>query len=863
MLARDWIGCASACLALTACGNSSSPASTHPGHGAPPSYTANLGNGVTPLHFPRVTGGDYAVVFEPKTSTVSLTRDGTVLVSFPADGFELGRVNAVDDNTNYDPYPLAISESGYSPPAGLHWLPVVSAKVTAETSQSLTLALDHGENQTSTLKVVVDEPGSFTAVLTPDASDTGIAYFRLRPLVDTHEAFYGLGEYYDDVNSRGKVRAMQLEASGKFESGYNEAHVPVPFVIGTRGWGLFVECPYPGAFDVAAKQDDRVEATFGTGEASKSGITFHLFGADQPLDVTKLYYDVTGYPSMPARWALGPWIWRDENKNQAQVESDLTTIRNDDLAATAYWIDRPYATGVETFDFLPSQFPDPQAMIQSMHDLGFRTALWHSPYLDVNDPSTQTLRDVAKAKGYYPPVTGLLLNGWGPPIDLTNPAAFAWWQGLVETYTKMGVEGFKLDYGEDVVPGILGARDVWKFHDGSDERTMHDRFQLFYHSVYAQTLPASGGFLLCRHGTYGDQKNVGIIWPGDLDSSFAKQGETTQDASGNSYVAVGGLPASMIAGITLGPSGFPFFASDTGGYRHSPPDKELFTRWFEQTSVSTAMEIGTSTNDVAWEPTAGNGFDQQMLGWYRTYVRLHLRLWPYEWTYAQNLFKDGRAIERAFGLAYPELGVNPSDEYLFGDNLFVAPVLARGETERTAILPPGKWVSWWTGVAYDGGTAGGNTVTLPAALDTLPLLLRAGGIVPLLRPTIDTMSPTSQPSLVDSYSTTPGVLWAEIAPGDASSFTVFDGAVLTQAQKANGLELTYKDGKEFQYGAEFVVIAAGGAPSAVIDNGSALTEAASASDLDTATSGWAYDAANSGTLYVKVSPGTHTVEVAK
>ena len=83
------------------------------------------------------------------------------------------------------------------------------------------------------------------------------------------------------------------------------------------------------------------------------------------------------------------------------------------------------------------------------------------------------------------------------------------------------------------------------------------------------------------------------------------------------------------------------------------------------------MEIGTSSNDVAWEPTPGNGFDAEMLGWYRTYTRLHLRLWPYEWTYAERLKSDGRAIERALGLAYPELGENPSDEYLFGDSLLV------------------------------------------------------------------------------------------------------------------------------------------------------------------------------------------------
>jgi alpha-D-xyloside xylohydrolase len=85
----------------------------------------------------------------------------------------------------------------------------------------------------------------------------------------------------------------------------------------------------------------------------------------------------------------------------------------------------------------------------------------------------------------------------------------------------------------------------------------------------------------------------------------------------------------MVAGIGLGPSGFPFYGSDTGGYRHAPPDVETFRRWFEHTAFSTVMQIGTSSNDVAWEFG-----DDELLASYRFYTRLHLRLFPYLWTYA-------------------------------------------------------------------------------------------------------------------------------------------------------------------------------------------------------------------------------------
>ncbi len=805
-----------------------------------------------------VSAGPYTVTVRASDLQMVLSRGADPLLRFPLDGLQLGAVTTLSDSANYDPYPILEPGPLTREPDGLRWLSVAHARLEATEQTSFRLELAFDEGKTATMQVEASAAGSFRLVLTPDEAGVPVAIVRLRPRADASEGFYGLGEYLDDVNHRGHARAMQLEADGSLESGYNEAHVPVPLLIGTRGWGLFVESRYPGVFDVATGADDLIDVAFGTGAASTQGLVFHLFGADHPLDITKIYYDVTGYPTLPSRWALGPWVWRDENRDQAQVEADLDAMRDLDLATSAIWIDRPYATGVNTFDFNAAQFPDPQAMIDKAHALGFRVGLWHTPYLDEADPSTQALRDEANAKGYYPKQAGLLLNGWGKPIDLTNPAAYGWWQGLIRRYTDMGIEGYKMDYGEDVVPGLLGARNVWEFADGSDERTMHSLFTLLYHRVYAETLPPDGGFLLCRAGKYGDQVSARVIWPGDLDASFSKHREKLV-VNGESYNAVGGLPASVIAGLTLGPSGFPFYGSDTGGYRHSPTNKELFTRWFEQTALSTVMQIGTGANDVAWEPTADNGFDTEMLGWYRDYTRLHLRLFPYEWTYAKAIATNGRPIERPFGLAFPEAGEHPSDEYLFGDDLLVAPVLESGARSRSVLFPPGKWVDWWTGEAH----AGSARADVDAPLDRLPLFLRAGGIIPLLRPTIDTLSPTTDPARVDSYATSPGVLYVRVAPGPASSFTVFDGAELSQQDDPSAVTLSSSDGSEFRSGTLFEVMSMSAKPASVTDNGVAMAEAASLDALDPLPQGWLYDATAGGRVWVKVAAGEHSVVVTR
>lgn len=807
----------------------------------------------------RLERAGYAVDLDAATLTLTLSKEGDALLRMPADAMQLGAVDEITEEYLYDPYPILVDTPFSVEPPGLRWLVPKRASLVAVTDEAFEIRLDYQEGKEAVLRVAASADGRFRCQLTPAADGVPVALVRLQPRVDESEAFYGLGEYFDAVNHRGKVRAMQFEIDGAQESGYNEAHVPIPLLVGTRGWGIFVESYYTGLFDVASQQPDLVDIVFGLGSAATSGLTFHLLVADHPLDVTKHYYELTGYPKLPARWALGPWVWRDENEDQAQIESDIQTMRDLDLPASGIWVDRPYARAVNSFDFDPSMFTDAQAMIDFAHGMGFRMALWHTPYLDEDHEATRALHEEALAKGYYPPKAGILANNWGNLIDFTNPEAYAWWQGLIRRYTEMGIEGFKLDYAEDVVPGIFGARNVWEFHDGRDDRTMHAEYQLFYHRVYAETLPESGGFLICRAGTIGDQVNVDVIWPGDLDANMADHKERVEGED-ESYTAVGGLPAAVIAGLTLGPSGFPFFGSDTGGYRHAPTDKETFTRWFQHTALSTVMQIGTGTNEVAWEEKEGTGFDQEMLDWYRRYTRLHLRLFPYEWTYAQRIAADGRPIQRALGLAYPELGVHPDHTYLFGDDLLVAPVVERGARQREVVFPPGTWVDWWDGTRHEGS----QTATVDAPLDKLPLYLRAGGIIPMLRPTIDTMAPTSVPGEVDSYATTPGVLHARIAPGPATSFEVFDGAQLGQQDAGDSLVLTSGDGTEFAHGVVFEVISEPAAPSSVTDQGQEIPARASLEALSLSPSGWFHDAsARGGTLYVKVGPGSHEVQVVR
>lgn len=805
-----------------------------------------------------LTRDDYSLRFTPATNELSLLRDGQPLLRFPTDAIQLGFVDQVQESFNYDPWPLLDDGTlfSYAAPAGLTWESIRSATVESSSETSLQLHLSYPSGEAS-LTVEQADSGRYRLRLQPESGASRVAYFRLRPQIDPQEALYGLGGYEDEVNHRGKRRAMQIEAMPDTESGYNDAHVPIPFAIGTTGWGFFVESRHPGAWDMASHSADRIDTLVGTGQDSGRGLQFHLFAARHPLDVTKKYYDVTGAPGLPARWALGPWLWRDDAVSQAQILADCQTMRDLDLADNGIWADRPFASGMSTFDFDKRTFADAPDMIQKVHDLGFAFALFHTPYMDDADPATATLSKEAHSGGYYPKQVGLLISKWGQPIDFTNPAAFDWWKSLVHRYTDLGVNGYKLDYGEDIVVGLPSFRNVWRLHDGSDERTAHATYKLEYHRVFRETLPEDGSFLLCRVGAYGDQKYGCVIWPGDMDANFARYGERARDRGGKEYTAIGGLPATVIYGLTLGPSGYPFYGADTGGYRHAPPTKEAFVRWFEQTALSSVMQVGTNTDNVPWETPPSTDFDGEVLTLYREYARLHLRLWPYEWTLATRIAGDGHPIQRPLGLAYPELGQHPNDVYLFGDDLLVAPVVDEGATQKRVVFPPGRWVNYFDGTSYSGP----QTTMVAAPLAALPLYLREGGIVPLLRPTIDTLRPTTQPARVDSYATTPGVLYPRLVPGPTSSFTLFDGTELGQEAAPGRLTLRAKSGREFLSGALFEVLAFPSRPTSVREGTSPLPERASLSALEAEENGWFFDPIRHGTLYVKVAAGSHVVEI--
>jgi alpha-glucosidase (family GH31 glycosyl hydrolase) len=774
-----------------------------------PASTVDLGGGV--------------VATLAADGSFSIARNGTVVVATPPGTALFARTSDPDN------------PDGWHDPTKAHddltTLPVDATTVAA--------GADDDGSSTKALHLVVPAQPDDTALLSVTlAADGGFAT--------------GLGEQYDHVSASGRVTPTFLTLSGAWESGTNEVHVPVPFLVSSGGWGLFVATREAGSFDVAATDPTTVRATF---EGRTLDVWF--FVDPDPLAVVARFNRLAGLPRRLPRWALSPIHWA-HYKSAADALSIAAQYRQRHIPTSAMWLDDGWQTGLDTFVLSPTAYGDDPAMMDKLGALGYRVLAWTTPYLEqphgAPADEAQQLYQQADASKYFvqdglghtyvSPATPV--KGGAGIIDFTNAAARAFWENLVARATRTNLHGFKCDYGEELIPNILGQRDQVLFSDGTTSRTAR-LFPIEEHATYHAVLDAAfpdDGLLIVRASAWGGASQADVVWPGDLDSGFEHRG----DALPGGGAAVGGLPAAVVAAQTLSTSGFPAFGSDTAGYR-GEPTRESLLRWMEHTALSVVMQVyEDGPQRLPWAIDDAAGAEYQAM------ASLHQQLEPYLATLMLDAQRNGTPPIRPLPLAFPGDAAgfaHADEEYLLGPDLLVAPVLVAGATNASVHLPPGRWVHWWSDRTYDGPA----DVTVDAPLGQPAFFARAGGLVPMLPVWIDTLVEASAPGVV-TLASQAAEMRARAWPSGDSSVVLDDGSQIEVSDDGTGVTVTWQAGasaSRLTIDVDLRTSAGGAGAATTVDtlSGTALAPVSDASAVQASSvPAWSFDA-GSGHAWVR------------
>ncbi len=518
--------------------------------------------------------------------------------------------------------------------------------------------------------------------------DTGVVSF------ETGDApLLGLGEGGPQFDRRGSFDSMR-SGQGGYELGTHGGRVPIPWLIGTAGWAMFIHHPF-GTFDFSGP-----ESKFQPKDPD-SALPLDIFfvTAREPARIMAEYARITGHAEMPPLWSLGYQQSHRTLASREEILDEAKTFREKKLPCDVLiylgtgFCPSGWNTENGSFAWNSRVFPDPKEMLDQLHQENFRAVL-HVVIL------TRTLQGTVH--------DGCELG------RLDDTEASCYWDAHRRDFA-MGVDGWWPDEGDplDLASRLTRNRMYW-------EGPQIDR-------------PNERPYALHRNGYAGMQRYASFLWSGDVYSTW----ET--------------LKTHVPNAINTALSGIPYWGTDIGGF---VPTKEftaeLYLRWFQFGAFCTLFRChgrawklrlpwGWDTGDPgpteisnyggAAVPDASQLHNAQVEPICRKYLELRYRMLPYLYSAVRECTTTGMPVMRALWLHYPEdpVAVARDDEYLWGRDILVAPVCEKEAISRHIYLPRGDWYDFWTGER----TEGGREISRDVDLQTIPLYVRAGAILPL------------------------------------------------------------------------------------------------------------------------------------
>ncbi len=497
-----------------------------------------------------------------------------------------------------------------------------------------------------------------------------------------------------------------------------------PFYISSNNYSLFVEGTWPGEFDFCRSNPDLIQATF---EGPFTAVVINT--AESPAELVKKHSLRVGPTIIPPRWAFGTCRWRDEHSNEkayydgtpvaapynSQVVEDVLMMKAFDIPLSYYLVDRPWAKGSQGFDDFEwdsNRFPNATDMISWLDSKDVKFILWIGPWV-MGDMHKEAIAKNYCVQGQLTPKDKLDKA----LIDFSNPAAVEWWQKGIEKLLTQGVNGFKMDRAEEIVPNDYNNKSF----DGRTAREYHNDYPVMYakaaHDI--AKLVHGNDFITMPRAGYTNSSRYAVFWGGDTGAG-SKGGRTVPEA----------LRAAIIALQKSAVIGFPIWGSDTGGYMNIT-DHEVTARWLAFSCFCPIMEVGPTEDRGLWDLTEEPRYDKELIAIWRLYSKIHESLMDYSYQQAKDAATAGMPIARPLFLNYGDQPQAWQDwqTYMYGPDILVSAIWEKGKTQQSLYLPAGeKWIDAWdTKKVYTGG----QTITVDTPRYKIPIFIRQGGNVSL------------------------------------------------------------------------------------------------------------------------------------
>ena len=524
---------------------------------------------------------------------------------------------------------------------------------------------------------------------------------------------YGLGQgALSRLDLRGRERRMWQE----WDSGRHSGNAGIPLALTTDGYGVLLNSSWPSRWVIAEGQPAPMPARPDwapapwphgqpSGEAHPERLsilldggeldTFFIYGPDFDR-ILSSYTQLTGRPALPPRWAFGLLQCKNRYRSAEELAYVAGEYRRRSLPCDVLVIDWHWFEHFGDLAWVESDWPDPAATLRELRGMGFRVMQAQHPFIE---KQARTFPEFNR-RGFLVDIP----DDHRTVYDHSNPQARAAWWTRFRPIWRQSIRAFWTDMGEVEIHPV-GARHFL----GSRER-VHNVYSLLWSKGLYENQRRESDLRVCalaRTAWAGIPRYGTLMWSGDI----ATEWDVLRD--------------QVIVGQQVCLSGQPYWTTDIGGFFTTGAfGPELYARWYQWGAFCPIFRThGTRPGNEPWS------FGPQVEAICARYGRLRYRLLPYIYACARQTHEMGRPLMRALVLDFSddEQALAAEHQFTFGPAFLVAPVVEPRARRRKLYLPRGAWYDFWTGRRWEGG----RTVNVEAPLDTLPLFVRGGSLIPM------------------------------------------------------------------------------------------------------------------------------------